>query len=176
MGGWNMWIATSTLHKALRRGDVETAAYAAGWLATRGDNFRASAWRRVLAMPAEDLCGEGAERVAALHYNEANGHELDNLFAAIIYLCEVVTARAGVLDRRADELKNATLYWLQGGREVKVPEYAKDVHAGMGTLADWWADVNASAPASPWREDAQRYVPEKQKPSPQMSLPECSQG
>ncbi|MBN2002982.1 MAG: hypothetical protein JXA21_06465 [Anaerolineae bacterium] len=160
--GWNMWVAMSALHKALRHGDVETAAYAAAWL-SQWPKLAEAAWRRVCAFPAEDLAGEGAERVAALHHNWVAGHEDDNLFAAILYLCELVKAREGALDRRADELKCAALYWVSGGRQMEPPSYAEDVHTGGGTLDDWWGQVNALAPASPWREDAMRYNPPKKE-------------
>jgi hypothetical protein len=69
------------------------------------------------------------------------------------------------LNREADELKNAALYWVQGGRDWLPPDYAKDVHAGAkgATLEDWWNDVNTSSDPSPWREDAMKYVPPKRE-------------
>lgn len=161
-GVWNQSLAVSALHKSLRKGDIETAAYCAAWLG-RYEAGRNAAWRRVLAFPSEDLSGEGAERVAALYRCWEAGHEDDNLFAAILYLCRLVRGeptpeRKEGLNREADELKNAAIWWIQSGKVVPPPAEAYDVHTGSDTLASWWASVNNLAPASPWREDAQRMV------------------
>lgn len=164
---WNMSVAKSALHKAMRRGDVDTAAYAAAYLCAKGIYGQEAAWRRVLAFPAEDMCGEGVERVIALYHAWRDGHELDNLFAAIIYLCEL--AKRG-LNRSADELKNAAFYWVDSGKEVKVPDYAYDVHTGVGTLREWWDDVNKLAQPSKWREDAMKYKPPQKDKEGQQRL------
>jgi len=161
-GVWNHSLAVSALHKSLRMGLIETAAYCAAWLCryTRG---KSAAWRRVLAFCSEDLGGEGAERVAALYTCWQGGHEDDNLFSAIIYLCRLVTGeptleRKKGLNREADELKCAAIWWIQSGKVVDPPREAYDIHAGSGTLAGWWADVNKLGPPSPWRTDAMRMV------------------
>jgi len=155
MTGWEPRLATSTLHKAIRRGDAETAAYAAAFLSESGYQGTLSAWRRVLAVPAEDLNGFGVEKVVAFYQAWNAGHELDHLFAAILYLCGVVKEHG--LDRTADELKNAALYWVNGGRDTQPPEYAFDCHSGHGTVAQWWEQVNAQCAPSQWREDAMKY-------------------
>lgn len=165
---WNMWVAMSALHKALRHADVEAAAYAAAWLC-QFPKLKHAAWRRVCAFTAEDLNGEGAERIAALHYNWSVSHEDDCLFSAILYLCDLVEQRGGKLERTADELKCAAFYWVHNqGRVLDPPEYAEDVHTGSGSLADWWAQVNALGDPSVWREDAMKYAPpKKNKPKQQ---------
>ena len=176
--GWNYGLATSTLHKAMRRGDIETAAFAAAFLLKRGGGPD-RAWRRVLAFPSEDLSGVGVERVAALFVAYNGGHEDDNLFAAIIYCCNLAalgktvvdeienSRKPGRLDRTADELKNAMFARMQQDDLLPVPSYAADVHTGQGTLADWWADVNSAADPSPWREKAMEWhYDDKDKPKP----------
>jgi hypothetical protein len=174
---WTISIAKSVLHKSMRRADVEYAAYAAAWLIdhyerTVGSRKKglAAAWRCVLAFPSEDLCGEGVERVAALNHCCREGHEADNLFAAIIHLCRLVdpssvqlpVRESGQLNRWADELKNAAIVWVQGReglhpRKMTVPDYALDHHCGFEkTTEKWWRQTNTLGPASPWREDAVR--------------------
>ncbi len=153
---WNPKMGTSTLHKAIRHGDVEMAAYAAAYLCSLGYGGIMSAWRRVLAVPGEDLNGSGVEKVVAFYQAWNVGKELDNLFAAILHLCTLVQERGGKLDRSADELKNAATHWIQSGREVEPPDYAYDWHSGHGTLQGWWDQVNAMGPASKWREDAMK--------------------
>ena len=161
-GVWNHSLAVSALHKSLRMGLIETAAYCAAWLC-RYKRGKDAAWRRVLAFPSEDMGGEGVERVIALYRCWEAGHEDDNLFDAIIYLCRLVTGeptpeRKKGLNREADELKCAAIWWIQSGKVVDPPKEAYDMHVGAGTLASWWANVNKLGPASPWREDAVQLV------------------
>lgn len=168
---WSDAIAKSVLHKAVRRAEVELAAFAAAWLMVHGKKAGIeAAWRCILAFAGEDLCGEGADRIAALHYCWKEGHECANLFASIINLCRLVKPTSvdlpdrapGQLLRSGDELKNAALVWIQGGdgaapREIPVPDYALDHHNGFEQTADkWWDHVNVLGPASPWRADAVR--------------------
>lgn len=170
-GKWFHSLAVSALHKCLRLGDIETSAHATAWL-MRYPSGQSAAWRRLLAFCAEDLGGEGCERVAALHYNWVQGHEDDNIYAAIIHLCRLVkgvpTVREpGQLNREADELKCAAIYWVQIDKPATPPQEANDMHLGNGTLMDWWNVVNKLGPASPWRDDAMKMRLEKKTKVPE---------
>jgi hypothetical protein len=91
-----------------------------------------------------------------------NGGEQDNWFAALLHLWglykpaertawEREQAEVGTVWRDAVEM-------VRSGNHPAVPAEALDVHTGHGTLDEWWAMVNALAPASPWREDATRLI------------------
>lgn len=113
----NHRIAVSGLHKALRKGAIEQANYCAAFL-SRYTLGAYAAWRRVLAFPAEDFGGVGAEVVVALYHSYRSTGNYDTIYAAIHYLCELVQV-AGRLNRDADELKCAALFWLQGGKDSR---------------------------------------------------------
>lgn len=160
-GNWWKSLAVSCLHKALRRGDVNTAAYCAGWL-LQNREFKMNAWRRILSFPSEELSGEGIERVNALYQAWKDCYEDDNLFAAIIYLCRLVNGEAtpqrkpGDLNREADELKNAVIFWMQAGKTCTPLPEAWDCHmtGHVATLDEFWEYANRLGPASQWRADA----------------------
>lgn len=61
--GHSMYDMVSLLQKAIRRGDVEVAGYAANELRGR---YNAYLWRRLLAISAEDCYGIMTKEIEAL--------------------------------------------------------------------------------------------------------------
>ena len=81
--GHSMYDMVSLLQKAIRRGDVEIAGYAANELRGR---YNAYLWRRLLAISAEDCYGIMTKEIEALRqaddvYNQKRkGYEREPLF------------------------------------------------------------------------------------------------
>lgn len=165
--GENKWyrsLAVSTVHKALRSGDTEMCAYAAGWL-LQYSNWSMFVWRRLMAFPSEDISGEGAVRVAALYsawnYMKEFGPRANNaIFAAIIHLTELVQMGPGyespLPDTRAELYRRSAEMWFKRELFMPPPPEAFDMHVGQGSVGDFWEYANPMGAPSPWRADAVR--------------------
>lgn len=90
--GYSMYEMSSMIQKAIRRSDVQHAAYAANEL---GEKYRAYLWRRLLTVSAEDCYGIMTKEIVALQQadefvNKKNkpGYTNDLFIAkAVILLC-----------------------------------------------------------------------------------------
>lgn len=123
----------SSLQKAIRRGDEETALYF-GWLILQ--KYHNVFWKRILTVASEDV-GNADPQAAilchALHENykfikEKSKYSTGNVFAmqALIYLIRCPK------NRETDNVLPYIRQKLADGWKVAVPDYALDKHTKAG--------------------------------------------
>lgn len=146
--GYNMYDMSSLLQKAIRRADVEKAAYAANELYERYNTYL---WKRLLTVSAEDCYGIMTKEIVALQQADdfvnkgKKGDDRNTLFVAkaVILLClarknrdaDYVACNFMYPDRTLDpdEIEHLPLEkaHLDGG----IPDYVYDCHTRKGKIA-----------------------------------------
>ena len=148
--GYNMYEMSSMLQKAIRRSDIQHAAYAANELSTK---FRSYMWRRLLTCSAEDCYGIMTKEIMALknadEYVNANskGPKNDLFIAkAIVLLCMARKNRDAdyvacnfmwgdreLTDEEYDEFVDyQQVAELEMNEGQRVPDYVYDCHTWQG--------------------------------------------
>lgn len=140
--GYNMYDMSSLLQKAIRRGDVVRAAYAASELHPR---FRKYLWKRLLTCSAEDCWGIVTKEIIALQQADeyVNGTKGDNwlfIAKAVTLLCmakknrdaDYVCCNFMCPDRNLtpEEIKEYDFGNLP--ETIRVPDYVYDCHTRRG--------------------------------------------
>ena len=141
--GYDFYLVTSSMQKAIRRADAKLAGFFA--LELFHSNFKEYLWKRLLTISAEDVWGLITEEIWALYSSWKKVHDKKKensgrifVSKAVILLCHAKKCRD------ADILQNMT-YDEQMGIEEKdiqeyfdsgvledIPEYAFDVHTKQG--------------------------------------------
>ncbi|MBP8055148.1 MAG: hypothetical protein KA314_04870 [Chloroflexi bacterium] len=161
--------AATFIYRAMKEGQLEDAAHVSAWLfefAAKGGErkkmTRLAAWRPLLHFTYRECLGRDHGRVSALYTCYQHGYEQDNWFAALLHLWGLYEPAEATYWEQEQLAVGATwreaVEMVRSGNHPAVPAEALDVHTGHGTLDEWWAMVNALAPASPWREDAVKLV------------------
>lgn len=164
--GYDMYEMSSMIQKAIRRCDVQHAAYAANELLV---DFRAYLWRRLLTISAEDCYGIMTKEIIALQradeiVNERfKKGETNDLFIAkaVVLLCmarknrdaDYVACNFMFNDRplTEEEYEEFVPYQVVENTEMngyqRVPDYVYDCHTWQGrrrgkTKLDMFRDEN----------------------------------
>lgn len=145
--GYSMYEMSSMVQKAIRRGNVMYAAYAANELSVR---FRKYLWKRLLTVSAEDCYGIMTQEIIALKnaddfVNEKNRPgDTNDLFIAkaVVLLC---------LARKNRDADYVACNFMWGDRPLTDEEYDKYVDyeqvarlrmTGEDPIPDWVFDVH----------------------------------
>lgn len=153
LNGYNMYDMTSLYQKAIRRGDVERASFAAHELFYK---FNKHLWKRTFIISAEDCDGVITQEIESLYNSQeivsGGKSEKEPIFIskAIVLLCKCMKNRDADYvgcnlfnDHLKDEIEkepvnNLSRAELEGG---KIPDWTYDVHTLKGkrlgrTLSD----------------------------------------
>lgn len=164
--GYNMFEMSSMIQKAIRRCDVQHAAYAANELAYK---YRAYLWKRLLTVSAEDCYGIITKEIIALQQADeyvnakAKPGMTNDLFIAkaVVLLCMARKNRDAdyvacnfmwgdkpLTDAEFDEFVDYEIVEkLKNDTNFKVPAYVYDVHTRKGramgaTQMDFFREEN----------------------------------
>lgn len=164
--GYSLFEMSSMLQKAIRRGDVRHASYAASEL---GSSYRAYMWKRLLTISAEDCYGIMTKEIIALREADTVVNEGKKpgtrttifIAKAIVLLClarknrdaDYVACNFMSNDRNLteEELKEFvdTELVAEAMRQARfdIPDYVYDVHTIQGkrrgkTKVDMYRDEN----------------------------------
>ena len=143
-GGYNMYTMSSMLQKAIRRGDVNHAAFAAKELRGRYPDYL---WRRLLVISAEDCYGIITKEIIGLKIADdtvnkgKKGYDRDSIFIskAVLLLC---------LARKNRDACFVACNFLRGERQMKPEEipdfYLTDVDEAElnDDIPEWVFDVH----------------------------------
>lgn len=149
--GYDMFVMSSMLQKAIRRCDVPHAAYAANELSVQ---FRAYLWRRLLTVSAEDCYGIMTKEIVALHQadeivnkNNKPGSTND------LFICKAVVLLCMARKNRDADYVACNFMWndhpltdaefeefvdyreverLKAVESFRIPEYVFDKHTRKG--------------------------------------------
>lgn len=142
--GYDFFLVTSAMQKAIRRGDAKIAGYFAMELFQ--SNYIKYIWKRLFTISAEDCAGVITKEIDALY----NGFMLVNdknepkgrifISKAILLLCKVAKNRDAdhlqnlVYDQKIDisDQEIESLLIECSGDKVEIPEYAFDCHTQQG--------------------------------------------
>lgn len=144
--GYDFFEASSTLQKAIRRGDVRTAGYFA--LELWSSKYAKYVWKRLYTISAEDVFGIITTEIEALHkgyllVNEGAKEPKGRIFIskAVILLCHAKKNRDAdhlqniIYDQRfdmTDERINNYLEKVRAEPYRPIPDYAYDCHTREG--------------------------------------------
>lgn len=142
--GYDFFLATSAMQKAVRRGDAKLAGYFAIELFESG--YKEYVWLRLLTISAEDCWGILTQEIKSLFdaWKFADGkkkHARIFVAKAVILLCEAKKSRDAdhltnlVYDRDAvDENEMMKLFDDCKKHPEPIPPYAYDVHTKQGRI------------------------------------------
>jgi replication-associated recombination protein RarA len=139
--GYDFFEISSCCQKAIRRGDVKMAAFAALELVSSG--FSKYVWRRLFTISAEDCFGCITQEINALHigYKLANEKsKRDNNTGRIFISKAIVLLCLAKKSRDADHLQNLVTvsddeineYMSDLPEYIQLPNYIYDVHTKKG--------------------------------------------
>lgn len=143
--GYDFFEVSSTLQKAIRRGDAKVAGIAALELFPRYRNYT---WKRLLTISVEDTWGIITNEIQALYnafkfVNEGKNKAQGRIFIskAVILLCEAKKSRDAdhlqnlVYDDIGMEDEDVQRYIEELENEpMEIPDYAYDVHTRKGKM------------------------------------------
>ena len=143
--GYDFYLVTSAMQKAIRRGDVRVAGYFAIELFESG--FYKYVWKRLLTISAEDCWGILTKEIKALYdsfmlVNEGNKQKKKGrvfIAKAVILLALAKKSRDAdhltnlVYDREAIP-KSELDKILANEEKLDIPDYAYDVHTREGRI------------------------------------------
>jgi replication-associated recombination protein RarA len=149
--GYDFFLVTSAMQKAIRRGDAKIAGYFA--LELFHSNYISYLWKRLFTISAEDCYGVITKEIDALY----NGFKLVNdkndkkepkgrifISKAVILLCEAKKNRDAdhlqnlVYDKKisiSDSEINDYLKECESDKKLDVPKYAYDCHTIAGKMS-----------------------------------------
>lgn len=161
--GYDFYLVSSSLQKAIRRGDVRSAGYFALELFPKYSEY---CWKRLLTVSAEDCYGVITKEIMALYegFKVVNkGKSGDKLGGrifiskAVILLCTQPHSRDAdvlsnfVYDRKRGLTDEQIEAYMDEARKenIEIPEYAYDVHTRQGkkkgkTKADFFVEEDQS--------------------------------
>lgn len=138
--GYDFYAVSSTIQKAIRRGDAKTAGYFAIELYESG--YANYLWYRLLVISAEDCWGLITQEIEALHNSYKLGVERGKKPRIFIAKAVIVLAMAKKC-RDADHLTNFVYddkilgvedihEHYESELKEEIPDYAYDVHTKIG--------------------------------------------
>lgn len=162
--GYDFYLVSSSLQKAVRRGDVRLAGYFALELFPQYSEY---CWKRLLTISAEDCYGSITKEIKALYdsFHVVNkGKKGDKMGGRIFISKAVILLCTQPHSRDADVLSNFVYdrkrgltdsqieeYMEEARRETntQIPEYAYDCHTRQGkqrgrTKADFFVEEDQS--------------------------------
>lgn len=161
--GYDFYLVSSSLQKAVRRGDVRLAGYFALELFPKYSEY---CWKRLLTISAEDCYGPITKEIMALYdaFHVVNkGKKGDKMGGrifiskAVILLCTQPHSRDAdvlsnfVYDRKRGMTDKEIEKYMEEARaeKVPIPDYAYDVHTWQGkksgkTKADFFVEEDQS--------------------------------
>lgn len=146
--GYDFYLVSSSLQKAIRRGDVRLAGYFALELFPQYSEY---CWKRLLTVSAEDCYGVITKEIMALYegfkiVNKGKSKDKTGgrifISKAVILLCTQPHSRDAdvlsnfVYDRKRGMTDEQIESYMQEAREEKasIPDYAYDVHTRQGKM------------------------------------------
>ncbi len=161
--GYDFYLVSSSLQKAVRRGDARLAGYFALELFPKYSEY---CWKRLLTISAEDCYGPITKEIMALYdaFHAVNkGKKGDKMGGrifiskAVILLCTQPHSRDAdvlsnfVYDRKRGMTDEQIEKYMEEARaeKVPIPDYAYDVHTWQGkksgkTKADFFVEEDQS--------------------------------
>lgn len=161
--GYDFYLVSSSLQKAIRRGDVRCAGYFALELFPKYSEY---CWKRLLTVSAEDCYGPITKEIMALYegfkiVNKGKrGDQLGGrifISKAVILLCTQPHSRDAdvlsnfVYDRKRGLTDDQINAYMEEARNenISIPDYAYDVHTRQGkmkgkTKADFFIEEDQS--------------------------------
>jgi replication-associated recombination protein RarA len=161
--GYDFYLVSSSLQKAIRRGDVRLAGYFALELFPQYSEY---CWKRLLTVSAEDCYGVITKEIMALYegfkvVNKGKSKEKMGgrifISKAVILLCTQPHSRDAdvlsnfVYDRKRGLTDEQIEAYMEEARKdnTPIPDYAYDVHTRQGkmkgkTKADFFVEEDQS--------------------------------
>lgn len=172
--GYSMYTMSSMLQKAIRRGDLNHAGYAANELF---GGYNAYLWKRLLTISAEDCYGIMTKEIIALKQAEdivcgnKKGYDRDQLFVAkaITLLCLARKNRDGCYVACNFMIPDRTL------RPDEIPDEKtvdiSECHLGVDGIPDWVFDIHTREGRAAGKTDLDMTISEQEALEPkQLSL------